>query len=97
MRGGWNVHHGPARSFNYALAETTAVTKATVMIKINIVTALIAFVVIFLLLPLTEATVKVADRSVHRGRSGRGDRPLCRFFSILKPGFGFGANPGIAR
>jgi len=44
--GGWNVHHGPARSFNYALAETTAVTKATLMIKINIVTALIAFVVI---------------------------------------------------
>ena len=44
--GAGNVHHGPARSFNYALAETTAVTKATVMIKINIVTALIAFVVI---------------------------------------------------
>jgi hypothetical protein len=44
--GGWNVHHGPSRSFNYALAETTAVTKATVIIKINIVTALIAFVVI---------------------------------------------------
>jgi hypothetical protein len=49
------------RLLNYELAVTTAVKKATVMIRINIVTALIACVVISLLLPLSEGN----------GRSGR--------------------------
>jgi hypothetical protein len=57
------------RLLNYALAETTAVINATVMININIVTAVIACFVILNLLtcpPFVHGS-KLADRSVHRG------------------------------
>ena len=73
------------RLLNYALAVTTAVKNATVMIRINIVTALIACVVISSPYCLALAfRSKLADRSAHRGKSGLESRSTAPpFFSIL--------------
>ncbi len=82
------------RLLNYEFAVTTAVKKATVMIRINIVTALKASVVISL---LTASYGRRWSKWPAARFTGVEvvfcDRPLRLFFSILSPGLGLGRIP----
>jgi hypothetical protein len=77
----------PRRLLNYALAVTTAVKNATVIININIVTALIACVVISPPYCLSSfLRSKLADRSRLTGVEvvSKSARPLRRFLILIR-------------